>query len=308
MRSDLIGSEFKAWKIAGYTTQFWLIVVASIGFSLRLHHFWPFVSPPYQNWLHAHSHLAFLGWLFNGFYLHFTFQLPPRLRLEALHLFWVFQLLLLTISVSFVFSGYSPSSIVLSSLHSVASVYFACRWFYRWRYCMHEGWVYTANFSVVFMLLANLGPIGVALGKIQELPWLFETSLHYYLYFNYAGWFTFAALAVWQQQIRVIPHFWSNILAIYTIVYYCISSFLPVDNRWCASPIVAILLLMAWHRFSFYAFKQLVVAPRMRLLIGLSLLALVIRITAEWAALWPVLGGLSTSIRDVKIGYLHLFF
>jgi|JI7StandDraft_1071085.scaffolds.fasta_scaffold43591_2 hypothetical protein len=308
MRCGLSSLELKAWKIAGYTTQLWLIGVASIGLSLRLQHFWPMASLPYQNWLHAHSHLAFLGWLFNGFYLHFTIQLPPRLKEEALHLFWVFQLLLIAIGFSFILSGYSTTSIVLTSLHTVGSVYFGCRWFYRWRHCLHGEWVHTANWAVVFMLLANLGPVGVAFGKSQELPWLFDASLHYYLYFNYTGWFTLAALAVWQQQIRGIPNFWSNILAIYSIVYYCISTFLPLDARWYASPIVAILLLVAWCRFPFYSLKQLTVEPPVSLLIGLSLIALVIRTTVEWVALWPAFGALSVSIRAVQIGYLHVFF
>lgn len=89
-----------------------LIVVAALGALLRWQSVWPMTGVNYSHWLHAHSHTAFLGWVFNAF-----LALPLRRFVvpEAGHafcrLFLLMQVAVLVMLFAYPIEGYGAVSI-----------------------------------------------------------------------------------------------------------------------------------------------------------------------------------------------------
>src|SRR6187431_1834301 len=110
---------------------YFFFIAGCIGLLLR----WHFVSPVhgliYPYWLHAHSHIMFLGWVFNVLYLAYVLEFIPSAKHKRYQtLFIVMQVLLLGMLVSFPIQGYGAVSITISTLHTVSvGIFYA--WFFR---------------------------------------------------------------------------------------------------------------------------------------------------------------------------------
>src|SRR6187401_3648361 len=105
-----------------------LLIGSLIGVFLR----WQFISPTsgvnYIFFLHAHSHIMFLGWIFNVLYIAFvTKHVDENGDKFFLSLFWVLQVLNVGMLISFPLEGYGPFSILFSTLHTVGAILFVVR-------------------------------------------------------------------------------------------------------------------------------------------------------------------------------------
>src|SRR5688572_17795755 len=105
-----------------------LVVASSIGVVLRLIYI---VEIPHVNFkplLHAHSHVAMLGWMFIGLAVFLlgdeTDHGPSRL---SRWLLVVVQLAVMGMLLSFPVQGYGPVSIASSSVHLLASYFIGWR-------------------------------------------------------------------------------------------------------------------------------------------------------------------------------------
>jgi hypothetical protein len=109
------------------------IVVAGEGLLMRSIQ-WVNIAPfRLHDLRNAHSHLAFLGWIF----------LAVMVLLERIHKTedlttwvdkWVFRLVVLINAMmfgSFLFNGYGPQSLVLLSVHTILAVIYGVRFWNR---------------------------------------------------------------------------------------------------------------------------------------------------------------------------------
>ncbi len=105
-----------------------LFVAACIGLLLRWHFIIPIRWLKYPYWLHAHSHIMFLGWVFNVLFLAFVwnYNLSSRYR----RLFAVIQILLAGMLVSFPIQGYGVISIIISTVHTF-SIWMFSLWLFK---------------------------------------------------------------------------------------------------------------------------------------------------------------------------------
>ncbi|TVR55648.1 MAG: hypothetical protein EA425_00545, partial [Puniceicoccaceae bacterium] len=174
-----------------------LVVTALLGVVLRLQAVRPIADVDYGNWLHAHSHTAFLGWVFNAFFaLAAAWWLGPERRRFFLRLFWILQVANLGMLASFPVQGYGAVSIVFSTLHVGGGLAFAVA---LWRHPAVAGaarpWL---RLALVAMLLSGLGPL--ALGPLAALDLrahpAYTLSIYWYLHFQYNGWFLLFPLAL----------------------------------------------------------------------------------------------------------------
>lgn len=94
---------------------FYLVVVAAIGTWLRYMFVSPVQSPIFENLLHAHSHFAILGWLYNGLYIAivYIYVKEPAKQKKYNILFWITQISIAGMLFSFTFQGYGSYSIAL---------------------------------------------------------------------------------------------------------------------------------------------------------------------------------------------------
>ena len=83
--------------------------------------------PPFRNLVHAHSHVAMLGWLYAALYvLIVVFFLPKERQSDKKYnvLYWLTQTSVLGMLVSFPIQGYAAFSISFTVLHVFLSYYF----------------------------------------------------------------------------------------------------------------------------------------------------------------------------------------
>src|SRR5690606_33504993 len=172
---------------------------AAMGLLLR----WHFVEPvgwiTYTYWLHAHSHIMFLGWVSNVLYLIFVYNyVQEKWQTRYRRLFLVMQAMLVGMVISFPMQGYGAFSIAFSTVHTICLVVFSFRLLADLRSTPSSISTWNTKASLIFFLISAVGPFAIAatgmLGLAQTQWYYF--SVYYYLHFQYNGFFTFGALAL----------------------------------------------------------------------------------------------------------------
>lgn len=181
----------------------YFILAALLGCFLRYMLVRPVGNVNYNYMLHTHSHIAFLGWIFNALYAAILYAFIPArdaLKKEYLILYIAFQVSVIGMLVTFPIGGYYRDSIIVSTLHVVLSVVFA------WMVFKAKKKDEVKNklpylfivVSLIFMIVSSLGPF--ALGPIMAMDlaqtdW-YHLAIYFYLHFQYNGWFIFALLGL----------------------------------------------------------------------------------------------------------------
>jgi hypothetical protein len=156
--------------------------------------------------LHAHSHVALLGWAFVGI-LALLLVPPPgaggaerggwpgRPSTAALASEGAFHLLVGALFVAFLLQGYGFGSILLSMLHIGASFGILALWFRRVRPSEATGVRRPLDLALVFFVLATLGPWMLSLGGRMGDGWV-EAWVGFYLALLFHGWLVLSMLAL----------------------------------------------------------------------------------------------------------------
>jgi hypothetical protein len=158
-----------------------LLLVLVSGVLLRAQWTWPVHAVFDSRYLiHAHSHLALLGWL-----LPMVFE---RLAPGAFSRPWValYHVLVWAMSLAFLMQGYAMASITLSTLVMMLGSIGAVR--------VHAMAGMTGKAAIVVMWVSNLGPVALGAGAFMGPDWI-RGWVTYYLHLQFSGWITLAVLA-----------------------------------------------------------------------------------------------------------------
>ncbi len=298
-----------------------LLLTAASGVLLRLAGIGQLEWPPYGNLLHTHSHIAFLGWVFNAFFALATRFWIPEEKLTSFHrLFWVLQVANFGMLVSFPVQGYGPASIAFSTLHVGGSIAFAAM-LWRVRVSSPEalGWLRLALF---FMLLSGVGPL--VLGPLAAMDLrdsaAYPMSIYWYLHFQYNGWFVTFLLATGVLLLgrsfgsgfvgrTALPVFASGVLLTYLISALWLEPSFWVYGLGALGAILQLAIVLPVVRMAAEEIsvqrESLLSIPRSLLLFALG--ALVFKSLLQLAACWPGLHDL-VHHRYTVIAFLHLVF
>jgi hypothetical protein len=104
-----------------------LFIASCIGLFLRYQVISPIDGVVYSYVLHAHSHVMFLGWVFNVLIIAFTTEFAEVRGFKIL--FWFLQFCVLGMLISFPLQGYGVFSITFSTLHTFAALVFIIQFF-----------------------------------------------------------------------------------------------------------------------------------------------------------------------------------
>ncbi|MGV3503584.1 MAG: hypothetical protein ACO1O1_07740 [Adhaeribacter sp.] len=308
-----------------------LLVIALLGLFLR----WFMVAPPegfnYKNLLHAHSHVALLGWLYAAFFVALvSTYLPPQIAggKPYRRLFWLSQAAVLGMLGSFPVQGYGLYSIAFSTAHLLLSYWFIYRFLADVRRVGEVRQQHPPSFRFVqaalfFLALSSLGPwsLGPVMASGGSGSPLYFNAIYFYLHFQYNGWFSFAALGLLFRVLegQALPFSRARAKIIFHLFFWsCLPAFL-LSVLWIKPPAAvyylagaaalgqvlatALLLhLLLRHRKSLLA----LFTGWSRLLAGFSLLALVLKTGMQLATALPYMADLAYSVRNFIIGYLHL--
>lgn len=196
-------------KVWVQTTIAFLLIATLLGAFLRYLMVNPMEGVTFRHLLHTHSHIAFLGWIFNALFIGLVYSFIPK-NFEGAKkyhtLFLGFQLSVLGMLFSFPFQGYGAVSIAFSTLHVVLSVVLAVFFVRDKKKIYKERTPLSLHFALgglFFLLLSSLGPFALGYGMAKEISGAFnQLAIFFYLHFQYDGWFTFAVFALFFRLLE----------------------------------------------------------------------------------------------------------
>jgi hypothetical protein len=297
-------------------------VATAIGLLLRVQAVAPVDGINYGHLLHTHSHVAFLGWVFNAFFaLAMCLFVTTEEQRTFVRLFWVTQLAVVGMLIAYPIEGYARWSIAASTLHMLCSGVFA------WRLWRGGGVADLAGrylkVALAFMLISGAGPLALgplAVSGLRDSPW-YLLAIYFYLHCQYNGWFIFflqAALLRWMRErganidergVRRALRW----LVAGVVLTFALSTLWTEPPAWVraaallggAAQVVGAIGFWQSVRGGVKLFSRRDVAARWLGAIAVGAYAL--KVVLQFVAAWP--GGDALAVqRPVAIGFLHLVF
>ncbi|HJV46463.1 MAG TPA: hypothetical protein VJ824_12160 [Bacillota bacterium] len=297
----------------------YFFVIIVLGLILRLKMIIPIIPElQFMHLVHAHSHVAFLGWVyFMLIAILVKYCLPEHVHNSPSmkFIFYGTHLSVLGMLISFTLQGYALFSILFSTIHIFLSYFFAFVYFKHRKNHLPLIVQLFFNTGVILMLLSSVGPWALAVVGAKGLsntP-IFNVFIFLYLHLQYNGWFTFILMgttyllldlpysikqAKWQYAILLSSVFPSFIPA---IMWYGLPSVLEGIGI-----VGAILQLVATTLFLKIVWKLYGKEKSAQWLLQISFLCLGIKSLMETFESLPILAEMIPSNRQVIIGYLHL--
>jgi len=191
-------------------------VVALIGTSLRLAAFVP-LPLEYAHLVHAHSHVAFQGWIYTLMMLLLVrlYLSPEQIRRGRYPLqFQLTAVVLCGVLVAFSLQGYGLYSILFSTLFQLLNYWFIFSFF---KHTKTGGSPNPQTLSLLFIktglwagLLSTLLPFGIGILSAKGLAEteIYHSFVYTFLHLQYNGWFLFVALGLFYKflEINAIPY------------------------------------------------------------------------------------------------------
>ena len=313
----------KKWVFLSFV---YLILVGFLGCLLRLIFFYPIEGVNFKYFLHGHSHLAFLGWLFNAFFAALVFTYIPEKAKTYKILFWLLQVAVMGMLITFPIQGYAAASITFSTLHILLSYWFAGK-FLRDTNKLHIRPISLVfiRWGLLFMVLSSIGPfaLGAIMAKGLGGSDLYQLAIYFYLHFQYDGWFSFAVFGLFFRILEINDIAFSNgharrflwLMLIACIPAYSLSTLWtqPHTYVYVIGFLSAILQLMALFYLALILKRagkdmQTKLTPWTVRLFQFAYVSFIIKILLQFASAFPTIADLAFTVRNFTIGYLHIVF
>ncbi|MBK6342267.1 MAG: hypothetical protein IPF41_06680 [Flavobacteriales bacterium] len=299
-----------------------LLFAATIGALLRAMYIWEIPFVRFRPFLHAHSHVALLGWLFIGVALCLlhdggTGALTKRLRWLLVGL----QVTVIVMLVSFPIQGYGAVSIAASSAHLLLAyplLYMLWRVSRNWP---AEGSGRLTRWSLAFFVISTLGtwalPAIIATGNQGKE--IYYWAVQFFLHFQFNGWFWFAAMAIgarWAErngfQLR-IDRFTVALWVLAAILTYALAIAWSEPHPAVFATVSVAVAMQAWaairtlrllQRFRDQAYARF--TPWARVLIGIALVSMALKVLVQAAVAVPAVAVMSLTVRHLVMGFIHM--
>ena len=281
---------------------------------------------PYSNILHAHSHVAFLGWL-HGAFIAFISFIFLKDKLQTKQFKWLYGFTIFNVAgiyIAFLIQGYKLFSILFLSLFLIATYWFLSYFFKN----KQDVALYPATFRFVraglwLQFLSSISPwsLGIIIKKLGKQSDFYKFDIFYYLHFQYNGWFLFALIGLTLYLLErrgitlpVSKVNWLYKLMLTAVFFGYFSNTLWAKPGWFYNVLALIggaaeigaffVLLLILKRYHHYL--QHTVSSFTYNILILVLATFMIKTVLQFMGSFPYYADLSYSIRDFIIGYLHL--
>ncbi len=297
------------------------LIAAFLGVLLRLQPIVQLEGFMSRNVIHAHSHVAFLGWVFLVL-IAFIYKnwLPDSYKVNTTYsiLLAIIQLSTMGMLATFPFTGYALWSILFSTLHMLASLYFIY-FFVKYSFPIH---VYSKRFvlaGLYFMALSSLGPL--ALGPLtatgHKMDMWYNLAIYFYLHFQYNGWFTLVIIGLIVFQLpeyillkevnKIRASFWWLVAGV--VLTYLLSalgykvsmSFNILGGVGAVFQIIGLYLLIPIFKTALRSESHSFIKQ----LLGMVFILLAGKVLAQLLSAFPVMVDFTYYNRDFIIAYLH---
>ncbi|MCB9267191.1 MAG: hypothetical protein H6558_19375 [Lewinellaceae bacterium] len=279
----------------------------------------------FRFFLHGHSHVAMLGWVYLALYALLMGAFLPEAQQQApfyRSVFLVSQFAVIGMLITFPIQGYAPLPIAFSTLHGLASYCFTWRF---WKDTRRQRGLplQFVKAALLFMLFSTLAlwamPPIVLLGYQHKA--IYYMTVQFYLHFQFNGWFAFAVLGLFFQllgsrnihiSLRLARPFF-RLLAVSAFFTYALAVAWaePLPIVFAANSLGVTLQLAAMVLFA------LLVAGSHRelhqqlggwgfLLIKIAFACFALKVLMQAAVVIPYIATVAYTIRNFVIGFIHL--
>ena len=210
-----------------------LIVLALAGLVMRAMPIYALPSINFEHLKHAHSHLAFLGWVFGAFYLAFIHAFLPANTLQTSkkyrQLFWLIQISVAGMFIAFLLDGYGAAAIVFLTFHTILAYFFFAYFFKDAKGASptsDDGASFAfAKVAFLCFLLSSLAPFFIPPAKMlgDGNPNHMQMLIAFYLHFHYNGWFIFGMFALLHRLFEKEGISYNKPLSIRQLQLMCIA-------------------------------------------------------------------------------------
>lgn len=300
---------------------------AALGCILR---FFKVVDIPvtYKFIIHAHSHVALLGWVYLGLttLLYKLYLRNPEIETKYRSIFWFSQVTIIGMLLTFPFQGYALFSIVFSTLFLFASYWFS--WFFfknvPAKYNKTQS-VKCAKVALVYLLISSIGPwaLGGIMNTLGATSIWYRLAIYFYLHFIYNGFMIMALVAIffyilekqgifmpersfnkffWKLNIGIVLSLLLSTLFIRpNVFYYLLGGIGALVQVWALCDLVKFL------KEERHAVKKLFSPFYVHFLKIIGLLW-AMKMFLQLLSSVPYFADIAVTYLDFTIGYLHLTF
>jgi hypothetical protein len=298
-----------------------LFVGSVIGIVLR----WQFISPfpliNYTNVLHSHSHIMFLGWVFNAIYIAFTVNFIEAKKLNTFRvIFLLLQAMNIGMLIAFPLQGYGTYSIIFSTLHTILSFVFIVIYFRRvWKAETQSVWL--SKVALRFCALSSLGPFSLAYivaNDLQNTHW-YNYAIYFYLHFQYNGFFFFGIASLFVRWIEntsfinpaPLKSIWQwFLIACFPTYFLSILYSEPGTMYNVAGAAGACIQLYAYAKLAHWGNNHRVLLKEIfgdtSPFLKMISIAIAIKLVLQLLSCIPRIAQMAYEFRPITIGYLHL--
>jgi hypothetical protein len=305
-----------------------LCIVALLGVTLRTKLLFTVRFIDFKNFLSAHSHFAFGGWVTLALMLLYITNLLTREQQQKKIyrlILWGIEINAFGMAITFPFEGYALLSIIFSTLFIFFTYGFSWFFFKDLRKTSVEPLVKSlAIASLAFLVISSIGPFTLAyiLATKTGNAILYRDSIYTYLHFQYNGFFTLSVFALFFNQLFAKIELATKKKIRPFVVFICLSV------------IPALFLSLLWHSYNIYirslaiigcaltiitlfyfsrfAFKKttysIYASSIARVLLVLSMISFAIKMLLQIGTIIPSLANAVFGYRPIIIGFLHLVF
>ena len=188
-----------------------LLLVAVLGLLMRYKIGFEFPFLDQKHLQHSHSHFAFSGWISHTLMVLMIGFLEKRINITDTQFIKKYNFLLIAnlicsygMLISFILQGYGLISILFSTFSIVIACVFTFFYFKDLKLISHEdlskNWFKAALF---FNVISSFGTFALAyMMATKNLPQdYYLSSIYFYLHFQYNGWFWFACVGLFINQL-----------------------------------------------------------------------------------------------------------
>lgn len=278
----------------------------------------------YRHIMHAHSHIAMMGWIFMSLYILIIYHFVPRLKRDQpiyKNLFLGNQVIVGLMGAAFIVQGYGPVSILLAGLHVLISYVYT---YHVWKDLEYNTpSVLMLRTALMWMVLSTLGlwllPVVIQTeGRMSEYYFM---CVQFFLHFQFNGWFIFSILALFFHKMEkekitisasVFKYFYITLVVSCFLTYaLAITWSTPEDLLFATNSLGVILQLVALILLlkiisGITEMNTFFGSNFSRIFYAIAIFSLILKIIIQAAVVVPSIAVVSYTIRQFVIGFIHL--
>ncbi|WP_235817862.1 hypothetical protein [Formosa haliotis] len=293
------------------------LVAGIMGLTMRLA-FITDINFNYRNLTHAHSHTAMLGWVYLILFVLIVHYFVPEKQKLFNRLFWVTEIAVLGMMLSFPFQGYAAISITFSTLHIFCSYYFVYLVFKHQKITSAPTRILLKT-ALIFMVISTIGVwcLGPAVGLLGQASAFYQIAIQFFLHFQFNGWFLIAILALFFHYFNIKNHHlfkrfhFTLILATICTLALPVSWFAPAPfliwiNGFGILCLLASFILFIKMSKPYIKQQFKVVSKEVKYLYTFALFSFALKIVFQSTSFFPEIGNLAKQNHNFVIGFIHL--